>query len=88
MVNLLDCAKGKGMRDTYIPETVDFKNKKSKQGVEVTVLDERDGYCTSFYTTLLIPSSHLNVPLELYTNPLLSPLRRRTSCPCSFKTHC
>ena len=64
MVNLLDCAKGKGMRDNYIPETVDFKNKKSKQGVEVTVLDERDGYCTSFSTTTFIHPSHLNVPSE------------------------
>lgn len=64
VVNLLDCAKGKGMRDNYIPDTVDFKNKKSKQGVEVTVLDERDGYCTSLSTTTFIHPSHLNVPSE------------------------
>ena len=49
VVNLLDCAKGKGMRDNYIPETVDFKEKKSKQGVEITVIDERDGYCMSLF---------------------------------------
>ncbi|KAF1970785.1 FAD/NAD(P)-binding domain-containing protein [Bimuria novae-zelandiae CBS 107.79] len=44
VVNLLDCAQGKGLRESYIPETTYFKNKRSKQGVEITVLDERDGY--------------------------------------------
>lgn len=47
VVNLLDCAKGKGLRENYMPEAADFKDKKSKQGLDITVLDERDGYCMS-----------------------------------------
>ena len=46
VVNLLDCAKGKGLRETYNLDAADFKNKTSKHGVEITVLDQRDGYCT------------------------------------------
>ncbi|KAJ4356490.1 uncharacterized protein N0V89_004524 [Didymosphaeria variabile] len=43
VVNLLDCDKGKA-RDNYYPEAPNFKEQRSKKGVEVTVLDERDGY--------------------------------------------
>lgn len=43
VVNLLDLAQGKP-RDTVYP-TPDMAGKKSKQGVEITVIDERDGYC-------------------------------------------
>lgn len=43
VVNLLDLAQGKP-RDTVYP-TPNMSGKKSKQGVEITVIDERDGYC-------------------------------------------
>ncbi|KAL1606507.1 hypothetical protein SLS60_003912 [Paraconiothyrium brasiliense] len=43
VVNLLDCDKGKA-RENYYPEAPNFKEQRSKKGVEITVLDERDGY--------------------------------------------
>lgn len=43
VVNLLDLAQG-NPRDTVYP-TPDMAGKKAKQGVEITVIDERDGYC-------------------------------------------
>lgn len=46
VVNLLEYANGKG-RQSFYPGP-DFKNVKSRRGVEVTVIDERDGYCASF----------------------------------------
>lgn len=46
VTNLLACDKGKGMGESYVPEPVDLKSKRSKRGVDITVLDQRDGYCT------------------------------------------
>ena len=47
VVNLLGCEKGEGLRECYYPDAANFKEKRSKKGVEITVLDQRDGYCTS-----------------------------------------
>lgn len=44
VVNLLDCEKGKGLRESYNLEAANFKDKRSKRGVEITVIDERNGY--------------------------------------------
>jgi len=46
VVNLLDLIQGKGLRPSGY-EAADFLGRKSKNGVEITVIDERDGYCTS-----------------------------------------
>jgi hypothetical protein len=46
VVNLLDLAQGKG-RDAVYP-VPDVKGRKTEKGVEVTVIDERDGYCMFF----------------------------------------
>lgn len=45
IVNLLEYSNGKGRQSVY--PGPDFKGAKSKRGVEVTVIDERDGYCAS-----------------------------------------
>ncbi|OAL54994.1 FAD/NAD(P)-binding domain-containing protein [Pyrenochaeta sp. DS3sAY3a] len=42
VINLLECAQGKP-RESYYPGP-DFKNARSTRGVEITVIDERDGY--------------------------------------------
>lgn len=45
VINLLDYAQGKARQSVY--PGPDFKGEKSSQGVEITVIDERDGYCAS-----------------------------------------
>lgn len=45
VVNLLDYSHGKARTPVY--PGPDFKGLKSKKGIEITVIDERDGYCTS-----------------------------------------
>lgn len=45
LVNLLDLSQGKA-RDTVYP-VPNLQGKKSKNGVDITVIDERDGYCQS-----------------------------------------
>ncbi|CAO2651408.1 Nn.00g039780.m01.CDS01 [Neocucurbitaria sp. VM-36] len=42
IVNLLECSRGKP-RESYYPGP-DFKGARSRRGVEITVIDERDGY--------------------------------------------
>jgi len=57
LVNLLDLAQGKP-RDTVYP-VPDLSGRKSKNGVEITVIDERDGYCKCqiLSTTFMNPSN-------------------------------
>ncbi|EDU42687.1 Ndh NADH dehydrogenase FAD-containing subunit [Pyrenophora tritici-repentis] len=43
VVNLLDYAQGKPRQSVY-PGGPDFKGAQSRRGVEITVIDERDGY--------------------------------------------
>lgn len=45
IVNLLELSNGKARAPIY--PGPDFKGAKSRRGVEVTVIDERDGYCAS-----------------------------------------
>jgi hypothetical protein len=45
IVNLLALDNGKARQPIY--PGPDFKAAKSRRGVEVTVIDERDGYCAS-----------------------------------------
>lgn len=45
IVNLLEYSSGKARQSVY--PGPDFKGAKSRRGVEVTVIDERDGYCAS-----------------------------------------
>lgn len=47
IVNLLELSNGKARQPIY--PGPDFKGAKSRRGVEVTVIDERDGYCASFH---------------------------------------
>lgn len=59
VINLLECAQGKP-RESYYPGP-DFKNARSKRGVEITVIDERDGYCAS--CSLFLSSRGPDLPL-------------------------
>lgn len=43
VVNLLDLEKGQGRQSVY--PGADFSGKRCKRGIEVTVIDQRDGYC-------------------------------------------
>jgi hypothetical protein len=43
LVNLLDLSLGRARQSVY--PGPDFKGIKSRDGVEITVIDERDGYC-------------------------------------------
>lgn len=43
VVNLLDLDKGKP-REMFYP-SANLEGRKSRNGIEVTVIDERDGYC-------------------------------------------
>lgn len=45
VLNLLDYSQGKARQSVY--PGPDFKGVWSKRGVEITVIDERDGYCAS-----------------------------------------
>lgn len=45
VINLLEYSQGRARPDVY--PGLDFHGVKSERGVEVTVIDERDGYCTS-----------------------------------------
>jgi hypothetical protein len=68
VVNLLEYANGKGRQSVYPgPE---FKGTKSRRGVEVTVIDERDGYCASFS---LSPTSRGIVTFRSASSPLTEP---------------
>ena len=50
VLNLLDYAQGKSRQSIY--PGPDFKGARSRRGVEITVIDERDGYCASAYPPL------------------------------------
>lgn len=43
IVNLLDFDKGTPRQPVY--PSADFSGRTSKKGIEITVIDERDGYC-------------------------------------------
>jgi len=45
VISLLEFSQGKA-RQSFYPGP-DFKGAKSSRGVEITVIDERDGYCAS-----------------------------------------
>lgn len=45
VLNLLDYSQGKARPSVY--PGPDFKGTKSTRGIEITVIDERDGYCAS-----------------------------------------
>jgi hypothetical protein len=78
VVNLLDLSRGQG-RDTVYPVS-DLKDKKSRNGVEITVIDERDGYCMLL---LFFFTNFTNlfgwVPQFRLSNILISSLRWRTT---------
>ena len=63
LVNLLDLERGKA-RESWYP-LPDFKGQKSKNGIEITVIDERDGYCRSPSIRLLSPKI---LPLPRFAN--------------------
>lgn len=52
VVNLLSCAQGDGLRECFYSDAADFKGKRSKNGVEITVIDQRDGYCKLHFFAL------------------------------------
>jgi hypothetical protein len=45
VINLLEYSQGKARQSVY--PGPDFKGTKASRGVEITVIDERDGYCAS-----------------------------------------
>jgi hypothetical protein len=45
IVNLMDLEKGNARQPVY--PGADFGGRKSRNGIDITVIDERDGYCTS-----------------------------------------
>lgn len=45
VINLLEYSRGTARQSVY--PGPDFKGAQSKRGVEITVIDERDGYCAS-----------------------------------------
>lgn len=45
VLNLLDYSQGKARPSVY--PGPDFKGARTSRGVEITVIDERDGYCAS-----------------------------------------
>jgi hypothetical protein len=45
VINLLEYSQGKARQSVY--PGPDFKGAKSNRGIEITVIDERDGYCAS-----------------------------------------
>jgi hypothetical protein len=49
VVNLLEFSQGKARQSVY--PGPDFQGARSRRGVEITVIDERDGYCASLYPT-------------------------------------
>ena len=56
VLNLLDYAQGKSRQSVY--PGPDFNGAQSRRGVDITVIDERDGYCASAYTPPLAEAQH------------------------------
>ena len=56
VLNLLDFAQGKSRQSVY--PGPDFNGAQSRRGVDITVIDERDGYCASAYTPPLAEAQH------------------------------
>lgn len=59
-VNLIDLCNGKQPRFTSTP--TDVVSSKTKLPVEITIVDERDGYCmcygvTNHYSDLILPQT-------------------------------
>jgi hypothetical protein len=52
IVNLMDLEKGKARQPVY--PGADFGSKKSRNGIEITVIDARDGYCMFPFSTALV----------------------------------
>ena len=52
IVNLMDLEKGKARQPVY--PGAEFGGRKSRNGIEITVIDERDGYCTFLFPTALV----------------------------------
>lgn len=57
VLNLFDYSQGKARPSVY--PGPDFKGAKSSRGVEITVIDERDGYCASF-SSFMLTEAHLS----------------------------
>jgi hypothetical protein len=69
VLNLLEYSQGKARQSVY--PGPDFKGIKCSRGVEITVIDERDGYCTSsilMLTEALWFDPHLQSWRSLSTN--------------------
>lgn len=49
VVNLLEYSQGRARQSVY--PGPDFKGARSRRGVEITVIDERDGYCALLHPT-------------------------------------
>ena len=96
-VNLLELANGKARQPIY--PGPDFKGAKSRRGVEVTVIDERDGYCASLislpaplaeaskFTSALSSSMSFSAADLVLTGVFCSPRSWRSACPCGLQLH-
>jgi hypothetical protein len=90
-INLLEYSQGKARQSVY--PGPDFQGARSRRGVEITVIDERDGYCASLYPTSrgtpspLTPPRHLALRELLLTFVSYSPFGWRTPRPCHTKVH-
>lgn len=90
-INLLDYSQGKARQSVY--PGPDFQGVRSRRGVEITVIDERDGYCASLCPTSRGLTSSLSPPHHLALRELLlmlvshSPLGWRAARTCYTKVH-
>jgi hypothetical protein len=66
VINLLEYSQGKARQSVY--PGPDFKGAKCSRGIEITVIDERDGYCASSTPTLAEASSLLTL-VDLLSSP-------------------
>jgi hypothetical protein len=62
VINLLEYSQGKARQPVY--PGPDFKGAISRRGVEITVIDERDGYCASPHFSRGLAVSLLHDPLR------------------------
>jgi hypothetical protein len=95
-VNLLELANGKARQPIY--PGPDFKGAKSRRGVEVTVIDERDGYCASLISLLAPLAEASNRPCRrasmsfsaadlVLTGVFCSPRSWSSARPCGIRLH-
>jgi len=87
VVNLLEYSQGKARKSVY--PGPDFKGARSHRGIEITVIDERDGYCESLYPTAPCRDIGLGYSAKelVLTWVLCSPRRRRAPRPCHTQVH-